>query len=282
LTVTGILEKLRAILIKSGGVFEKNAAEDLINLLNIFCSFQNAAIYTYRNDQFDIEPIAYIGKNIAFNKDDILVKKCLEIRESNYCAVNELTEYQQSQYLITSLLRTSDNEILGILVIEDMLFWYLTDETIKKINLTLAYFSDDFTAINQNKNFLALHPDCPLGFSKELHKLVSLKKTIDIDSGVLVFVVKGKQHDNVIIHLLESRYGLTMAWKHTEQDREYLIILLPLLNFEAMAAHLLLMKQDLKREFGIHFENEEIFTFSSIITTDSPEENVRKLLQNRN
>lgn len=279
LTITGILEKLRAILIKSGGIFDKSAANDLLNLLNLFCSFQNAAIYAYRNGQFDIEPIVCIGKNITLNKDDILVKKCLEIKESNYCAVNELTEYQQSQYLITSLLRTSDNEILGILVIEDMLFWYLTDETIKKINLILTYFSDDFTAINQTKNFLTLYPDCPLGFSKELHKLVNLKKTIGIDSGILMFAIKGKQHDNVIVNLLEERHDLILTWRHTEQDKEYLIILLPLLNFNAMTAHLLLIKQDLKKEFGIHFENEEIFTFSSVLTTDSPEENVKKLLQ---
>jgi len=122
LTVVDALEKLRTILIKSGGVFNKNAAEDLINLLNIFCDFQNAAIYAYRNGQFDIKPIAYIGNNTSFNKDDILVKKCLAITAPGYCAVNELTEYQQSQYLITSLLRTSDNEIIGILVVEDMLF----------------------------------------------------------------------------------------------------------------------------------------------------------------
>lgn len=279
LTIVGALEKVRTILIKSGGVFNKNTAEDLINLLNIFCDFKNAAIYAYRNGQFDIKPIAYIGNNISFNKDDILVKKCLDIKAPGYCAVNELTEYQQSQYLVTSLLRTSDNEIIGILVVEDMLFWYLTDETIKKINLVLTYFSDDFTSINQTKNFLALYPDCPLNFSKELHRLVNIKRAVGIDSGILVFAIKGERNDSVIMHLLENRYGLAMSWKYMEQGKKYLIILLPLLNFKTMAAYLLHMKQDLKREFGIYFENEEIFTFSSVITTDSPEENVRKLLQ---
>jgi len=148
--------------------------------------------------------------------------------------------------------------------------------------LIITYFSDDFTLINQTKNFLSLYPDCPLSFSKELHKLVNIKRVIGIDSGILVFAIKGEHNDSVIMHLLENRYGLAMSWKHVEQDEKYLIILLPLLNFKTMAAYLLHMKQDLKREFGIHFENEEIVIFSSIITTDSPEENVRKILQTGN
>ena len=278
LTTVGAMKKLRVVLAESGGELNKNSAENLINLLNPFCALQAAAIYQYKDGKFDMEPIAHLGKKIPLAEDDILVKKCLENKVTSYYAVNELTEYQQSQYIVASLLQ-SDNGILGIFVVQDMGFWNLTDATIQTINLMLTYFTDDLVAAKQAKDLLKLYPDIPLAFAKELYRVVDLKKKLNIPSAIITFIIpKSSQRNIVVAHLVYQHNDLTLTWQHKQGNEEREIVLLPLFTPKMVEDYLQRTKQDLKQNMGIVLGEKEVYARYIELTAETPEQNVNKIL----
>jgi hypothetical protein len=199
----------------------------LLNLFEQFCSIEKAAIFAFKDNKFITEPLAYLGESFQLDLDDDLIKKShLGGHKAVYYAVNQLTEFQTSKYLATNVITSGDEKILGILVIKEMSFWSLTEETLQSLNILSMYVADQVWAIENSAVLLEQYPTCPPEFAIELNKLIHLKKAADINSSIIAFIVpKDIKHDVILLEINKNLSGLGNVWIYAHEQHDIMFIL---------------------------------------------------------
>ena len=261
MTLQGAIVELRKDLINTKDVLSPEIAQRLLNLFEQFCSLEKAAIFAFKNNQFETNPLAYLGENFELNPNDDLIKKsCVGKHKTVYMAVNQLTEFQTSNYLATNIISSGDKKILGILVIKEMSFWSLTDETLQSLNILSTYVSDQIWAVKQSIEFLKKYPTCPPEFAAELNKLIHLKETANVNSSIIAFVVpKDIKHDVILLEISKSLSGIESIWNYTHGLNDIMFILKPFSSAIDIMDLLNNTKQILKETFGIILGEKQIF-----------------------
>jgi len=97
-------------------------------------------------DVIEPQPRAHIGEAFVLDRDDILVKRCCEKRRTAYWAANSLKEGQHSAYLVAAPMLTSDDTLLGVLVVATCPSCSCKDENLLTVSVLLAYVADDAKA----------------------------------------------------------------------------------------------------------------------------------------
>jgi len=281
MTIQTAIIKLRKDLIDAKSALTPKIASRLLNLFEQFCSIEKAAIFAFKDNQFVIEPLAYLGKSFQLDLDDDLIKKShLGEYKAVYHAVNQLTEFQTSKYLATNVIASGDEKILGILVIKEMSFWSLTDETLQSLNVLSMYVADQIWAIENSAALLEKYPTCPPEFAAELNKLIHLKKAIDIDSSIIAFIMpKDIKHDVILLEINKNLSGLGHVWVYTHEQHDMMFILKPFSSAIDISNFLNKIKQILKENFGIKLGEQRIFAKYLLIYPAKAEQIIERMIE---
>lgn len=221
--------ELRKLLSKTKGAINKETASQYLDLLSYFGLFDKAALYLHEHKKWNTTPIAALGKANPLLLDDILVKKCLEKHCTAYFGVNYLEGNESSAYLAVIPMESVQNHMMGLLAITEMSFLELNDESLKTLQILMAYITDEIDTVHSAQALIAQFPDCPALFAKELLKCMHMFNLAGIDSSLVTYFLKnGPQSENLLILLRHHFRGLDVFWERPIQNGVMLLALLPL------------------------------------------------------
>lgn len=227
-TLREALSTLRTILKHAHGELTPEIARQYMEVLSFHASFSQAGLYL-KNKQWDLTPIASVGKEESLLINDALVKKALSQEQTSYVALNSLDKNEISEYLAVIPLKTSENQIIGMLIIKEMTFLALNEETLKTLTLFLAYIADDLLAAQQAVALQKVYPDCPAEFASELYKSLKIWQIAKLDSALIVYYLPVTNRREDILHTLkENKRGLDLNWETKKEGTIILLILMPL------------------------------------------------------
>lgn len=275
ITVRSVIETLQKLLIKQEGALTTDLAYQFLQLVCQNCSVSIAGIYRYGNQGLEENPLAEIGNMEPLNRDDPVLTQSIKNQATAYIR----SDLPGNTYLIATPMLGLGDKPVAMLIIKAMAFKALTADTLRVLNILVSYFIEEFT---MNKDFLAVlsqYPDCPPQFAKELQKLLSLKRKMNIDSGLsAVIIAKNLQAQNVIDNLKLQQRTLDTTWLHESAHFDVLITLMPLTNAEGINGYFNRIGQYLKASLGLTVDQQQIKTRSLQLMPISPDLMMQKFL----
>ncbi|MGD9153410.1 MAG: PelD GGDEF domain-containing protein [Gammaproteobacteria bacterium] len=284
-TLRSILTEIKDLLVKAEGKCTKEIAKQFLYILGQYCSMEQAGLHLYQNDKFVIDPIAYIGAaGSQLVVSDPMVQNCLSNDSFDYYAINQLAKTQESKYLAVVLLRTIDGKLCGILAIEKLSFWSLTEETLRTLSIIATYFADDIWAVKEMADFLKVYPDAPPNFAFELKRLQHLREKSGVDSALCAFVIASSaRQENIVTQMQHLRRGMDIGWHHQQKDRSILFTLMPFASSVAVEGYRNRFQIFLKSEFGINLgEDKEVYLRVLQIFPGKPLQVMQQLMEYTN
>jgi hypothetical protein len=203
-------------------------AQAVLRLLAQYCQLESAALYSVHDDQLAPAPLAAIGSMPALLAHDPLLAQALQTNK--LCHVSQVaTRQPSSQYLVAAPLLDLGGNLYGMLLVHEMPFFSLQEETLQTINLLLGYYTDGLSTTALAAPVLAAVPQCPADFAFEAQRLAHVQRSTRIASVIVVlsFLPRASERDlpRQILHL---RRALDEAWLHQGSAREVLAVLMPL------------------------------------------------------
>ncbi|PJE16627.1 PelD GGDEF domain-containing protein [Legionella sp.] len=246
-------------------------AYSFLQLISQFCYVNIGGIYLYQAKALDNEPFAEIGLIGKLIEHDPLIKKCLESDEVCYVSINQVEDASDCVYLVAAPLITNENRRLGILVIKEMPFWNLNDETLRILNILIYYFSKEIIVSPDISNFLRHYPECSVDFARQFNRLIPLKKDFNVDSALIAVMVSKKLRPHNVIENLRNQHRLLDSnWSLEQDDYDVLITLMPFTSAAGIHGYMTRIKNYLNLDLGLSFENEQIKTRSMQLYDDDP------------
>lgn len=230
-TLRDSLADLRQTLAANAGAVKNGTAERLLYLAAYHGGFERAALYLARDGVLEQTAAATVGTMPALDTDDVLVSRCLTNQVTTYWAVNTLEDGEQSAYLVAVPARAADGTLIGLLVVAEMPFLFLTEENLLAVSVLLAYFADEVWATRTCPALTRLWPDCPPRFAAEILKLQHVAHTLGLESALVMAALPADADYHKAIHELESMArGLDMTWRSERNGRMILVTLMPFSN----------------------------------------------------
>ncbi len=252
--------ELRHLLMKTTHKFDKEVATAYLNLLASDAGFNEAGLYKRDKTHWQTKAIAHVGSDEPLLVEDVLIKRCLKKHHTAYVAVNRLDANVTSAYLAVVPMETSDEHLLAILVIRDIPFIALNEETLKKLSLLLAYIADEEWAAEKAVQVQALYPDCPSMFASELFKMKHLTQIAAIDSSVVAFYLKpSEQRKDIIFFLCQEKRALDIIWETTHGEDTIIFLLMPLAERSMITGYIQRIQLALLAQEGVTLGEKIIF-----------------------
>lgn len=206
-------------------------AQTLLNLLSQFCQINVASIVPFRNGRLSDQSIAQIGGARSINQDDALVQQALSTR--SLCHISRsLKDGQSTSYVVAAPLLDLSGEMYGMLVVEEMPFFALQEETLQTVNLLLGYYTDSIAANNLAQPLLQVHPECPPQFAFELQRMEHVLQSSQLPSIVLALQLSPKAiASDMPQFIMRMERMLDQSWLLEGREKSVLAILMPLGSF---------------------------------------------------
>lgn len=246
-------------------------AYSFLQLISQFCQINIGGIYLYQAKQLNSEPFAEVGLIGKLIEQDPLIKKCLDSEQVCYVSINQIEDTSDCVYLVAAPLISNDNRCLGILVIKEMPFWNLNDETLRILNILVYYFSKEIIVSSDISHFLHQYPECSVDFARQLNRLIPLKKDFDVDSALVAVMVSKKLRPHNVIENLKNQHRLLDSnWSLEQDDYDVLITLMPFTAAAGIHGYITRIKNYLNFDLGLSFDNGQIKTRSIQLYNDEP------------
>lgn len=203
-------------------------AQVLLRLLSQYCQITSAALYAVRDDQIERQPLATLGTPVSLTSTDPLVVQGMETR--TLCHVVQATVREAStRYLVAAPLLDIGGEVYGILLIDDMPFFSLQDESLQTINLLLGYYTDGLSTHALAAPLISEVPDCPPEFAFELQRLWRMQESTRVPSVVVALEFNHSAIDRELPQqFLRLKRLMDETWWITGPRRQVLAVLMPL------------------------------------------------------
>ena len=270
-TIRSSLNELREMLAKSDGMGEETILNRLLNILALQCSLEVAAIFPVKNNQIMAKPITSIGKIKSPQKNDYLIRECIDNAAATYIRAEEMLKGRSSDFLVAVPFINQEDKIYALLIIETMPFLSLNNENIETINLLLRYFLEGKTVKNAEL-ILKQYPDCPVFFANELQRLTNLYINTQQDSAVVVFLVLQCPHqEDYLFRLKQEKRGIDTSWESAKGENKFLFVLMPLSSHAGIESYRIRMNTVLESEFKATLNESEIkFKVCQISSINNP------------
>lgn len=229
----------------------KNSSQTLLRLLAQYCQLETASLYPWQDGQLQSEALASIGNPHPLAINDPLIEQAL--LSGHLCHVSQTLEEEQqaSRYLIAAPLTNLDDEICGLLVIEDIPFFSLQEETLQTINLLLGYYTDGLTMRTLAEPLLAVQPDCPPEFAFEMQRLWHISQSSAVSSIIVALEIlpRASQRD-MAKQIQRMKRALDENWLIESSGRQILATLMPLSDESAAEGYLARLETWAKQKSG--------------------------------
>lgn len=204
------------------------APDTLMRLLAQYCQLESAALFPVTDDKPGTQPQASLGNSASLDLSDPMVQQAL--RQRKLCHISQdLASQKQSRYLVVAPLLDLADSLYGLLVVEDMPFFALQEESLQTINLLLGYYTDGLSANTLAAPIVQAHPGCPPEFAFEVARLSHLYQSTKVPSVVVVLECHERAVQADIPQQIERlKREMDEVWYIPHGERITLAVLMPL------------------------------------------------------
>ncbi|AUH71667.2 PelD GGDEF domain-containing protein [Legionella sainthelensi] len=271
MTLRLAFRELQKLNLNADTLLSPDVAYSFLQIISQFCQVNVGGIFLYQNEWLNPEPFVEIGLVGELVTHDPLIKRCMESGEISFVSINQIEEASDCLYLVAVPLLTSENGLIGILVIKEIPFWNLNEETLRILSILAHYFSQEVIVSSEVTDFLRNYPDCSVDFAKQLIRLIPLKENLEIDSAlVAVMISKKLRAHNVIYNLKNQHRILDSFWSVELEEYDVLITLMPFTSSAGIYGYITRIKNYLHTDLGFSVNNEEIRIRSMQLYADTP------------
>jgi hypothetical protein len=156
---------------------------------------------------------------------------------------------------------SSDGELLALLVVEQMAFLALHDETLSALSVLLGYYADALRVSHAARVMQRALPSCPPAFVEELTRVQRLRNEDGVDSSLLLLRFGGHPDAaDFAAFLRQQLRDLDLLWQPQPHD---LLVLLPLAGEVAAGAAVERLESALEARYRIGFDAARIRPYTA-------------------
>jgi hypothetical protein len=262
---------------------EMPGAQAFIEFLAQYCQLEAAALYTLtqRDGVTALGPrVARLGEPPALEEDDPLYTyACAEGRLA-HILITETDTARPPPHLVVAPLVASDNRMSGVLVVSEMPFFALNEDTLQMMQVLLSAYADGIASAHTVLPLLAAYPGCPPNFAAELLILQRLQRDYNIDSHITVMIFGDDDHrPDMFQQILRQRRGPDVIWSvENLLGRSYIVNLMPLAGKAAVEGYLVRTEMSLKQTFGGTFAEMNVRPVAIPLSDPQPLETIKRLM----
>ncbi|WP_349707477.1 PelD GGDEF domain-containing protein [Comamonas sp. w2-DMI] len=203
-------------------------AQSLLNLLAQFCQISVASLIPVHNGVPESRAIAQLGGASEVQPHDPLVRQTLDTQVLSHISQG-LANTQQTRYLVVAPMLDLSGELYGLLLVEEMPFFALQEETLQTINLLLGYYTDSIAANQLARPLLQAFPKCPPSFAFELQRMEHVNRSARLSSVIVVLELSPQAvQSQMAQQLMRLERMLDRSWLIEAAGKQWLAILMPL------------------------------------------------------
>lgn len=240
------------------------ALKDFLEILSSYCQVTKASIFLFHNERLNPQAIASIGTLNTLQLHDKMVTHALETRKIVHINHSSLNDYHDNNYLIVAPLLTNshqDNNLIGIVVIEEMPFFALHEESVQMIAILSAYYAESIDISQRIHHIQSHYPLCPHDFADEIEKLFILEQKFGIESH-LVALIFPENHYDVLQEIIRLKRQLDSIWEIPFSTHKVLITLMPLADQKAVEGYIARMTLWYQEHYKTPLEQSSIRIYS--------------------
>ena len=212
---------------------------ELLRLVAQYCQIERAALIAVDDEiESDGSPAVHLGAAFDFDADDSLIGFVREHRRLGHIALDDERAQSGSRYLVVAPLTDMRGSMHALLVVQDMPFFALHDETLQMLNLLLGYYADGLSASELAAPLRGDHPDCPLDFAFELSRMWRVRVDSGVASALVVLEFPDNPEDDLATQISRIQRSLDIVWRVPHASGARLITLMPLAGSAAIEGYL--------------------------------------------
>ncbi|MBP6095354.1 MAG: PelD GGDEF domain-containing protein [Methyloversatilis sp.] len=212
---------------------------ELLRLVAQYCQIERAALIAVDDEiESDGSPAVHLGAAFDFDADDSLIGFVREHRRLGHIALDDERAQSGSRYLVVAPLTDMRGSMHALLVVQDMPFFALHDETLQMLNLLLGYYADGLSASELAAPLRGDHPDCPLDFAFELSRMWRVRVDSGVASALVVLEFPDNAEDDLATQISRIQRSLDIVWRVPHASGARLITLMPLAGSAAIEGYL--------------------------------------------
>lgn len=229
------------------------AAQAFLDFLAQTCQFESAAIFEYEQGALKADPIAHTGAMPSYALNDPLITYALKRRL--LCHVQNEALEERSALILALPLISSDGYIYGILAVESMDFFALTDDNLHMLAALSIYYVEQIAVQELAAPILAIMPSCPAEFAYESFKLQQVQRQTGISSAIIVLVFKPTPQQREIFDLVKKQQrSRDMVWPIEQGEKLILATLMPLSSIASIDGYLARIEDLLHVRLGMDLQ----------------------------
>ena len=255
-------------------------ANAVMHLLAQTCQLEVAALYPVNQGKVNKKADASIGTPQELDLDDALLTYALEKNELSHLQTESL-QNAESHYLVVAPLIATNQQCLGVLVVERMPFLSLNQETLQFLGVLLGYYADNVKLIPLAMKILRDNPTCPIEFASELLRLERVQRESGLPSSITAFVISDSPHrQDIFAEMVRQRRQMDINWDIRLSDRDIIITMMPLHGDAAVTGYLLRSQKWLKEMFNApSFSDAKVTPYTALVNERPAADLLNKLLE---
>ena len=255
-------------------------ANAVMHLLAQTCQLEVAALYPVNQGKVNKKADASIGTPQELDLDDALLTYALEKNELSHLQTESL-QNAESHYLVVAPLIATNQQCLGVLVVERMPFLSLNQETLQFLGVLLGYYADNVKLIPLAMKILRDNPTCPIEFASELLRLERVQRESGLPSSITAFVISDSPHrQDIFAEMVRQRRQMDINWDIRLSDRDIIITMMPLHGDAAVTGYLLRSQKWLKEMFNApNFSEAKVTPYTALVNERPAADLLNNLLE---
>ncbi len=251
-TLRQVMEDLQTLGKQTQGQLTEPLCYQFLQVLAQYCAIHSMGIYLYQNKQLSSQAIAQIGNPGPLDLADPLIQAAMTSQQMNYVSLNKLEYIARCQYLVAVPFLNATSHCLGLLVIKDMSFWTLHNQSLTTISVLVTYFIEEITSVQDFGEFYQHYPDCPSDFSRQLAKLMLIEQRLHITSSLCAIIVpQALRIYNVLENLERQRRLPDTSWHVSTADDDIFLSLIPFSNATSVHGYFTRITELLNSKMGL-------------------------------
>ncbi|MAF05683.1 MAG: hypothetical protein CME86_25170 [Herbaspirillum sp.] len=256
------------------------APDAFLQILVQSCQVESASVFACDVHGHVLpEAVASVGKVTPLAADDPLVRYCLTQQKLGHIQTESLNQTlrNQSRYLVCAPLRNYEGRQFGLLVVEQLPFLALNEDTLQLMSVLIDYYADGIEMGDSARAILQQLPTCPPELAVDLVRLHRLKRSTDIDSSLVALVFGDDELSrDMYDQVRRLKRAADVVWTYKAGGRNVLMTLLPLAGPAAVDGYLM------RIETASHaqFDNKSLANFAAAHTAALGSDEPMRLLIN--
>ena len=272
-TLRSAISDLRELIAHTNGSLNIEHAKRLLGLLTHYCNIEKCALYKWQQHKPETQPLATHNSDGELDLTDPLIQATIKNEKAMYHTQLEDDDLSSVRYLITLPVKTSDDVLFGLCVVESMPFFAYQPENIEFMQVLINYYANSLMLYRQALPLLEKYPYCPPAFALELHRMRAMSKQSDISSYLTGILVENIPEQNDILEQLQfSHRGLDVQWMLENEKHKILFIIMPFCHRDDVTGYRKRIEVWLQNQHDLSFsgKNVRFFTeqFSASVAPD--------------